>query len=104
MNETFARQMWGDTPAIGQRFIVSVHLTEVVGVVETSKYHNLQEPPQPVAYLSLSQNEDFAATFVVRSQRAPNEMAAALERTLSSLEPNALITVESWLDSKSEAD
>ncbi len=36
--------------------------------------------------------------FVVRSQRAQNEMAAALERTLSGLEPNAQITVQSWPD------
>ncbi|PZR72978.1 MAG: permease [Chthoniobacterales bacterium] len=99
VNEAFARQMWGDTPALGQRFIVLEQLMEVVGVVETGKYQTLQESPQPVAYLSLSQNEDFHAWFVVRSQRTPSEMAAALERTLSSLEPNALITVQSWLDS-----
>ncbi len=36
--------------------------------------------------------------FVVRSRRAHNEMAAALERTLSGLEPNAQITVRSWRD------
>ena len=36
--------------------------------------------------------------FVVRSPRAQNEMAAALERTLSGLEPNAQITVQSWLE------
>jgi predicted permease len=33
VNETFARKMWGGTPAIGQRFIVKGNLTEVVGVV-----------------------------------------------------------------------
>ena len=39
VNETFARKMWGDTPAIGQRFILRGHLTEVVGVAEDGKYH-----------------------------------------------------------------
>ncbi len=57
VNETFARKMWGETPALGQHFIVSGHLTEVVGVAEDGKYHDLQEPPQPVVYLPLSQNE-----------------------------------------------
>lgn len=85
-------------PAIGQRFILRGRLTQVVGVVEDGKYHNLQEPPQPVAYLPLSQNEQSYTIFVARSQRAPNEMAAALGRTLSGLELNAQITVQSWRD------
>jgi predicted permease len=98
VNETFARKMWGDTSAIGQRFIVRGHLTEVVGVVEDGKYHNMQESQQPVAYLSLSQNEQNHMIFVARSQRTQNEMAAILERTLNGLEPNALIKVQSWHD------
>jgi predicted permease len=98
VNQTFARKMWGDTPAIGQRFILLGHLREVVGVVEDGKYHNMQEPPQPVVYLPLTQSEQRGLVFVVRSPRAHNEMAPALERTLSGLEPNALIKVQSWHD------
>ena len=98
VNQTFARKMWGDTPAIGQRFILLGHLREVVGVVEDGKYHNMQEPPQPVVYLPLTQSEQRGLVLVVRSPRAHNEMAPALERTLSSLEPNALIKVQSWHD------
>ena len=98
VNQTFARKMWGDTPAIGQRFILLGHLREVVGVVEDGKYHNMQEPPQPVVYLPLTQSEQRGLVLAVRSPRAHNEMAPALERTLSSLEPNALIKVQSWHD------
>ena len=36
--------------------------------------------------------------FVVRSQRTQSEMAPALERALSSLEPNVPITAKSWSD------
>jgi predicted permease len=97
VNDTFARKMWGGTSAIGQRFIVRGHLTEVVGVVEDGKYHNMQESEQPVAYLSLSQNESHMI-FVARSQRAQNEIAATLERTLNGLEPDAQIKVQSWLE------
>jgi predicted permease len=102
VNETFARKMWGRTPAIGQRFIVSGNLTEVVGVAQDGKYHDMQESPQPVAYVPLSQNEQSETIFVVRSRRAPSEMAAALGRTLSAIAPNAPITVESWSDSLEE--
>jgi predicted permease len=98
VNETFARKMWSETPAIGQHFIVSGHLTEVVGVAQEGKYHDMQESPQPVVYLPLSQSEDSDAIFVVRSKRAPNEMAPALERTLSDIEPDVPITVKSWSD------
>ena len=99
VNQTFARKMWGDTPAIGQRFIVRRgQSTEVVGVVEDGKYHSMQESPQPAVYLSLSQNEASSVTLVVRSPRAMNEMAATLERTLSGLVPNAEISVRSWPD------
>jgi predicted permease len=98
VNQAFARKMWGETPAIGQRFILSGHLREVVGVVEDGKYHSMQEPPQPVVFLPLTQREQRGLVFVVRSPRAHNEMSPALERTLSGLEPNALIKVQSWHD------
>jgi predicted permease len=96
VNETFARKMWGDTPAIGQRFIFLDHLREVVGVAEDGKYHAIQDPPQPAVFLPLSQNEKARTVFVVRSDRAQNEIAATIERTLSGFEPNAQITVQSW--------
>jgi ABC-type antimicrobial peptide transport system permease subunit len=70
----------------------------VVGVAENGKYHEMQEPPQPVVYLPLSQSEQGYTIFVVRTYRPQNEIAAALERTLSGLEPNAPITVQSWSD------
>src|SRR5436305_672890 len=57
VNETFARKMWGDTPAIGQRFTFLDHLREVVGVMETGKYLEIQEPAQPMVYLPLTQSE-----------------------------------------------
>jgi len=63
----------------------------------------MQESPQPVVYLPLPHSEQRHTTFVVRSRRAQTEMAAALERTLSSLEPNAPITVQSWPDAMAGA-
>ena len=98
VNQTFAHKMWSEAPAIGQRFILNGSLTEVVGIAEDGKYHDMQEPPQPVVYLPLSQSEDSEEVFVVRSRLAPNEMAAALERTLNGIEPNVPITIQSWSD------
>ncbi len=98
VNHTFAQKMWGEKPAIGQRFIIGNELTEVVGVAEDGKYHNMQEPSQPAMFLSLAQNERSPIIFIVRSSRAGTDLAPTLERTLTSLEPNAIITVQSWDD------
>jgi len=98
VNETFARTMWGETPAIGQRFIFLDRLREVVGVTEDGKYHSIVDPPQPAVFLPLPQNEKANTTFVVRSDRAQNEIAPAIERALNRLEPNAQIAVQSWPD------
>jgi predicted permease len=99
VNQTFARKMWGGSPAIGQRFLLQGDLTEVVGVAEDGKYHDLQESPQPVAYLSLTQNDPGETVLVVRSRLMPKEIAAALQRALSGIAPNAAINVQSWSDS-----
>src|SRR3984885_1734007 len=97
-NQTFAQKMGGEWPALRQHFFLWGKLMEVVGVVENGKYHDLAESPQSAVYVPLSQSEDSEAVFVVRSRRAPNEMAAALRRTLSGFAPNAPITVQSWPD------
>ncbi len=65
-------------------------------MAEDGKYHDIQESPQPVVYLPLSQSEQASRFSWCGRTRAQNEMATALERTLSGLEPNALITVQSW--------
>jgi ABC-type antimicrobial peptide transport system permease subunit len=69
---------------------------EVVGVAENGKYYQITDSQQPAVFLPLLQTENGVRVFVVRSQRAPNETAAALERTLTDLEPNAQVTVQSW--------
>lgn len=106
VNETFARVTWGDSPPVGQRFILRGYLTEVVGVAENGKYHDMQESPQPVVYVSSEQNspvqnpsvqnDESEAVLVVRSRLDPKELARALQRALSGIAPNAAITAQNW--------
>lgn len=96
VNETFARTMWGETPAIGQSFYISERLTEVVGVAEDGKYHTLMESPQAAVYLPLPKGMGTEVVFVIRSRLATVESAAALRRTLSGIGPNVSIEVQSW--------
>ena len=95
VNETFARTLWGDTRAIGQRFILRERSTEVVGVVEDGKYYNLMESPAAAAFVPLAQDAG-GAVLVVRSSLPPTEIAAALRRTLGAVQPNVSVTLRTW--------
>jgi predicted permease len=95
VNETFARTMWGDIPAIGLRFVLSERSTEVVGVVEDGKYYNLMESPEAAVFVPLAQNTG-AAVLVVRSTLLPTEIAAALRQTLGRVQPNVPVTLRTW--------
>ncbi len=99
VNAALARNLWGNLPAVGQRFVLAGHLTEVVGVAQDGKYHDMQESDQPVVYLPLAQSEQTETIFVVRSARAPNEMIAALGRAIGGVAPNLPVSIESWADS-----
>lgn len=98
VNETFAQRMWGRARAVGQRFILWGNLTEVVGMVEDGKYHDLTEAPYPALFVPLSQSQQEAETLVVRSRRGPREMAGALESTLGGLVSSGNVTPQSWID------
>jgi predicted permease len=101
INATFARMLFGNVPAIGQHFLLyqGTHPKEVVGVVEDGKYQSLTEKAQPAVFFPLSQELNNNATvLVVRSALPPTEMAAALDRMLTSVDPNLPLTLRSWPD------
>ena len=95
VNETFARTMWGDTPAIGQHFVLWEHSAEVVGVVEDGKYYNLMESPEAAVFVPLAQNTG-DAVIVARSSLPSKEIATALLRTLGRVEPNVPVRLRTW--------
>jgi predicted permease len=101
VNATFARMMFGNVPAVGQHFLLfgGTHPKEIVGVVEDGKYQTLTEEPQPAMFFPLSQEvNDNDTVLVVRSSLPWSEMAAALDRTLTSINPNLPLTLRSWPD------
>jgi predicted permease len=96
VNQEFARRMWGDAPAIGQHFILRGRLTHVVGVMEDGRYRELTETPQPAVYVPLAQGAPGGVVYVVRSRLTQAEAAAALQRALRALAPDAPATLTSW--------
>ncbi|HEY1901140.1 MAG TPA: ABC transporter permease [Terracidiphilus sp.] len=98
VNQEFARKMFGsDTKAIGSSFkIWSGTRVQVVGVVEDGKYKTLTEDPQPAMFLSVLQSPSSWTWLVVRSNRSPQELAPALERTLRGLDTGLPFTINTW--------
>ena len=99
VNTAFARKMWGQESAIGQRFIVSGRLTEVVGVAEDGKYHDLQEDdptggvPAMVAARGASARSSWSAH---RGRRGRPRRRWNTPWPASM--PDTPITVQSWSD------
>ena len=103
MNRTFARKLYGDAPAIGQRFALwATAKYIVVGVVEDGKYQQVSEDPQPAMFIPLAQGVgdvmSTSTSIVVRSQLPESQIAPALERALAGVEPGAPIIVTTWAD------
>lgn len=100
VNETFARKLFGNQPAIGRHFLrLDKSLDEIVGVVEDGKYESLTEDPAPAMYFPLAQNPDADTTLVVRSQLPPAEMAGALNRAIAGIDSSLPVALKTWPDS-----
>ncbi len=103
VNQTFARKLYGDTPAVGQRFALwATAKYEVVGVVEDGKYNSIGEDPEPMMLIPLAQGigevKSTFTTVIVRSQLPEDQITAALHRTLSSVEPGVPYLLQPWPD------
>ncbi|MGB6691071.1 MAG: ABC transporter permease [Terracidiphilus sp.] len=99
VNETFARKMFGNDPAVGRNFVWSDKTTvEIVGIVEDGKYDSLTEAPSPAMFFPLAQITEGDTTLVVRSQLPPSEIAGAVHRVITGIDSSVPLTIEPWPD------
>lgn len=99
VNETFARAMFGNTSALGQRFMMADKVPyEIVGVVENGKYESLTETPWPAMFFPLAQNPDSDTSLMVRSALPAAEIMPELHSVLSQIDPSLPFTFHSWPD------
>ena len=103
VNQTFARKLYGDTPAVGQRFALwATAKYEVVGVVEDGKYNSIGEDPEPMMLIPLAQGiGEVKSTFtkvLVRSQLPEDQITAALHRAMTGVEPGVPFAIQPWAD------
>lgn len=98
VNEEFARKLFGSPrKAIGRYFKTWGGVrVQVVGIVENGKYKTLSENPQMALFSPILQRPSSATFLIVRSNRTPQEIAAALDRTLHRLDPSLPLTISTW--------
>jgi ABC-type lipoprotein release transport system permease subunit len=105
VNRQFAVKVFGSVDkAIGGHFKYwGGKRAEVVGVVEDGKYRTLTEDQMPAMFFSYLQLPSPGTFLLVRSQRDPQEIAKALERTLHGLDPGLPIVLRTWNQEMSSA-
>ncbi len=98
VNREFARKIFGSVPkAIDRHYkLPDGTRVQVVGVVEDGKYGSLTEDPQPVVFFPILQSPSSATFLVVRSNRDPQQLAAAIRRTLRDLDPALPGYIQTW--------
>jgi predicted permease len=98
VNREFARRVFGfEAEAVGG-FYKAIDGTriQVVGVVENGRYRMLTEDPQPAAFLPIMQSPSSSTWLIVRSNRDPQELTAAIEGRLRSLDPGLPFSIRTW--------
>jgi predicted permease len=88
VNDTLANQFWPDRTAVGQRLILRGATLEIVGVVNTGKYRNVWEPPRGAIFVPMAQFNPARATIVVRTSRAPSDLAKAVQGEIRAVAPD----------------
>jgi predicted permease len=105
VNHQFAVKVFGSVnKAIGGHFKYwGGERAEVVGVVEDGKYRTLTEDQQPAMFFSFLQHTGNGTNLVVRSQRDPAEIAAAVEKTLRGMDSTLPFEIATWNQEMSSA-
>jgi ABC-type antimicrobial peptide transport system permease subunit len=98
INKEFARKIFGSvTNAIGRHYKVQDGTRiQVVGIAEDGKYASFTEHPQLAMFFPILQSPSSDIWLVVRSNRDPQQLAAATRRTLQELDRALPFYIQTW--------
>lgn len=99
VNESFARQAFGEPRPIGRTFATDddgVDMVTIVGVVEDAIYRTRREKPPATIYLSMAQTTRWRPTFaiIVRPAAATADLRGAVQDALRRVNPAVTANVE----------
>lgn len=101
VNESFARAYFSGENAVGKRFWPSDNpsdTTEIVGVVQDSKYNDLRETNVPLAFLPLAQSPQNFNHIQVKIDGAAGPALARLRQAIIAVDPRLRPTRMETLD------
>jgi predicted permease len=104
VNREFAARIFGSvTDAVG-RYYKSEDGTriQVVGIVEDGKYASINEDPQPAMFFPIAQSPT-SQTLIVRSNRDPQQLTAAIKSTVRQLDAGLPIDLTTWSQELNDA-
>jgi predicted permease len=100
INEEFARKVFGSVMNAMDGYYKLPDGTRVlvVGIVENGKYGTITEDSQPAVFFPILQSPSSATSLVVRSNRDPQQVAAAMRSTLRDLDPGLPCYIQTWYE------
>ncbi|MGD0302177.1 MAG: ABC transporter permease [Bryobacteraceae bacterium] len=100
VNRLFASTIFGSSAnALGAYYKMKDGTrVQVVGIVEDGRYTtNIAEDPQTAMFLPMLQSPSVETWLVVRSDRDPRQLGAALRSTLRDLDSGLPVYVQTWI-------
>jgi putative ABC transport system permease protein len=91
LNQTAAREWFGDEPALGARLKVSwndAREVEIVGVAADIRHSQLQTVPDPCLFLPNAQQPFPFSSLVIRTAGDPRHMIEPVKREIRSVDPD----------------
>lgn len=95
VNETLARQMFGDASPLGRRLSVEwvdENADEIIGVVGDVRHSSLSAPARPMVYYPVGTSAIGFMTFVVRSRIDPTVLARSAEDVIHARDQDVPVT------------
>jgi predicted permease len=98
VNREFAHRVFGSEAGAVGRFYKEADGTriQVVGIVENGRYRMLTEELQPASFLPMLQSPSSSTWLIVRSNRDPQEITSAIERSLRGLDAGLPFSIRTW--------
>jgi hypothetical protein len=66
------------------------------GIAEDGKYQSLTEDPRPAMFLPILQSPSSETALVVRSNRDPQQLTAAMQNAMRNLDSGLPVLIETW--------
>jgi predicted permease len=100
INALFARRIFGSVSnALGKYYKREDGArVQVVGVVEDGKYYQMTEDPRPAVFLPFLQSPTGLTTLVVRSERDPQQLSAAIRNKVRGMDDSLPVFIQTWTE------